>query len=70
MFLAGLPLDLFSFKGTDLAEAGISRCFNFMARPKGSHHKKKHEKIWEKFPNFNLGTSKIKGGGSQFFTNV
>ena len=33
MFLAGLPLDLFSFKGTDLAESGISRCLNLMARP-------------------------------------
>ena len=49
---------------------------------KGSQHKIKNEKIWEKFPNggggkiffqkspnFNLGTSKIQGG-SQFFKNV
>ena len=32
-FFAGFPLDLFSFKGTDLAEYGISRCLNLIARP-------------------------------------
>ena len=32
-FFGWFPLDLFSFKGTDLAESGISRCLNMMARP-------------------------------------
>ena len=33
LFLAGFPLNLFSFNGTDLAEYGIFRCLNLMARP-------------------------------------
>ena len=37
---------------------------------RGAIIKKKHGKIWGKFPNFNLGTLNIKGGGSAIFKNV